>query len=792
MTPPGKAGRPRTGAAAPRRPKAGAGARRAAGRAPLAPHRAEPDTELAAHLAALGEAFDAAPFVVWARDRTGRIILQNRASNRFWGSQMGRTPSESGADPSVVEAWEKVNRRAYAGRTVRQNADYVVAGKTLHFLNIVTPLRIRRRIVGLLGFLIDITAQKRTEEALRASEARLRVLTDNAADAIFIKDAARRYTFLNPAAVRLLGLARSRLIGKTPEEVFDAPDARAVRAADDATFEGHRYDATVELASPVRRHVLHTIQSPITGPDGRVEAICGIVRDVTARVEADRALAASEERYRLMVEAVPLLAWRSDAQGGFLEANSRWHTYTGIPPGRTRGTGWLKALHPADRKKIAAAVDSAVRGDGPRETEYRLRRASDGRYRWHLSRALPSRDASGRVTGWFGACVDIHEQKAAEERLEERVRERTAALRASEARVRRVIDGSNDGYWDWDVPRDLLAVSDRFRRIAGLPRGRGPLPRADVWRFVHPDDLPRAEAVRRGTLASAAGDDRHEMEIRLRPPGGGVTWVRTRAVVIRRDAHGQPVQVSGTITDVTARRHAEEEVRRRTRQLAQLASELTMAEHRERRRVTERLHEGLQQQLIGARMQAQALLSDPGPVSRERLASLVQSLTDAAAEARAITQELASPMLVHESLGDALRWATRFMRDRHRLEVELKIGRVPADLPEATAVLLHTAVRELLFNIAKHAHTRHARVRLGRRRGAVVLDVSDDGAGCAPSALAARDGATGFGLFSIRERAELLGGTLAVKSAPGKGMRVTLSLPMPGPAGERGPGSAHA
>ena len=103
----------------------------------------------------------------------------------------------------------------------------------------------------------------------------------------------------------------------------------------------------------------------------------------------EEALRASEERYRLLVETIPQLAWRLSPDGLDVECNRRWYEYTGQTPAQVRGHGWLAAVHPDDLFRVAERALHAANTKEPYELEYRLRRASDGSYRWHLAGRVP-------------------------------------------------------------------------------------------------------------------------------------------------------------------------------------------------------------------------------------------------------------------------------------------------------------------------------------------------------------------------------------------------------------------
>ena len=134
----------------------------------------------------------------------------------------------------------------------------------------------------------------------------------------------------------------------------------------------------------------------------------------------EEALQGSEERFRLLVEAIPQPIWRSDADGNVIEFNRRWHEYTGQTAEEAKGNGWTKAVHPDEAAMVVGKVRAGITSGAAIEIVNRLRRASDGSYRWHLARAVPMNDRGGKIIGWFGCATDIDDQKQAEEALAER------------------------------------------------------------------------------------------------------------------------------------------------------------------------------------------------------------------------------------------------------------------------------------------------------------------------------------------------------------------------------------
>ena len=220
-------------------------------------------------------------------------------------------------------------------------------------------------------------------------------------------------------------------------------------------------------------------------------------------------------------------------------------------------------------------------------------------------------------------------------------------------------------------------------------------------------------------------------------------------------------------------------------QLRSLSSELLLVEQRERKRMAIELHDHLQQMLVLAKMKLgqSKRVAEPPPISGEMLSQVDQLLTDSLEYTRTLVAELSPPVLREFGLSAALKWLGEWMR-KHNLSVTLKMSDEEAvQLPEDHAVLLFQSVRELLINSAKYAATGEATVRFEKTNGHLRIEVQDKGAGFDPATSAVCASNSGgvssrFGLLSIRERMQALGGSFELQSAPGKGTSAVLSLPL--------------
>lgn len=310
---------------------------------------------------------------------------------------------------------------------------------------------------------------------------------------------------------------------------------------------------------------------------------------------------------------------------------------------------------------------------------------------------------------------------------------------------------------------------------------------------VHPED--RAEAAGAYRLA-ATQCARLETFFRCRRHDGAYRWLHSVGMPTRTTA-GEWQGYIGASHDVTDSKEAEErlqrwsidleravdtktaELQQSQEQLRALATELTLTEQRERKRLATELHDYLAQLLVVMRMKLrQTLLL----VTEDRIGELLQDadqvLTQSLDYTRSLVAELTPPNLKEFGLLDALSWLAGQMQ-RHGLAVTLQEDTDEPALPEDQAVLLFQSVRELLFNVVKHAQAKEARISIALTDDdRLQIVVEDNGCGFVPGPPSHQGPSQPqFGLFSIRERMAAMDGRLDIDSAPGSGTRAILTAP---------------
>ncbi|MBD3293775.1 MAG: hypothetical protein GF393_12695 [Armatimonadia bacterium] len=220
----------------------------------------------------------------------------------------------------------------------------------------------------------------------------------------------------------------------------------------------------------------------------------------------------------------------------------------------------------------------------------------------------------------------------------------------------------------------------------------------------------------------------------------------------------------------------EERVRERTAQARVLARQLAQAEARERERLATILHDDLQQTLAAARMRVQMAAGRP-EATDEALEIADEQLREAIEASRCLAVEVSPAVVRRQGLDDALQWLGDHMRERHRLAVDVRTTGDVALGDADIEALVFRSVRELLFNVVKHAGVDRATVCAEMTdEGELCVTVSDEGRGFEPDEVL-RGTPDGFGLGSVRNRVQMLGGRCVISSRPGEGTDVAMTIP---------------
>ena len=522
-----------------------------------------------------------------------------------------------------------------------------------------------------------------------------------------------------------------------------------------------------------------------------IELVAARTWDAVERARAETALRESEARFRLMADAAPQILWISDAEGRVEFFNRQWSDYTGATyQPETAAEVSASFVHPDDAAMTMAAFEAAQRSGDPFAVEHRIRSAS-GAYRWFLVRAEPYRDpATGEITRWFGASVDIHDRREAEQRLRELNETLEAQVAARSAERDRLWNLSQDMLARADFNGMMSAVSPAWGLVLGWSEAE--LLSRGYATFMHPEDAPR-------TLDAIARMDRTReptrFENRIATADGGwkpIEWT----VAPEPDGHNF-IAVGRDISRARAREaelQAAQEALRQSQKMEAMG-QLTGGVAHDFNNLLMPIIGGLdmllQRDLGSARDRR---LVDAALQSAERAKTLVQRLLAFARRQPLQATSVDLKQLV-QNMADLVD-STSGPQVTVRTQVEDDLPPAQADANQLEMAILNLAVNArdampnggLLTISASRAAAPTGVVAAGTEDRFLRLSISDTGIGMdeatrrrAIEPFFSTKGVgkgTGLGLSMVHGLASQLGGDLTIESTAGQGTTVSLLLPI--------------
>jgi PAS domain S-box-containing protein len=625
----------------------------------------------------------------------------------------------------------------------------------------------------------DMTERKQVAEAINEQRRFLRQVIDINPNFIFAKDREGRFILANQALADVFGTTVQQLTGKTSMDFNrNAQEVEYFRRTDLEVMDTlqERFIPEQPLSDAQGRiHWLQTVKRPIIGEDGKATMVLASSTDITHRKLVEEKLRENQKQYALATAAGGVSVWALDVETGALRTDPVLPAQLGIDAAESYPRDfWMKYIHPEDLARLLENERRMLDGAAPRdeegnslmpEIEFRGVR-SDGSIIWFFGRGTVIWGKDGKPLRAIGTCTDITARKQAE-----------AALRESQERLARTEKFSLVMVTHLNLEGRWLKVPPTLCKLLGYTEAE--LLGHRFNEVTHPEDIEAdwSQCLRliRGEIKS------FDLEKRYIRKDGGIVWVYINCSVVT-DAQDKPVHFLTYIRDITDRKLNEEKLREYQESLRQLANELNTTEERERKRFAADLHDHIGQSLVLAKLELGRLGELASPLDenvRLSIERLDDTIDQALHETRSLTQDLSPQVLYAFGFDAALDWLAENMQERYDLVCHIEGGKQPSPLSGDAAVVAFQIVRELLINVIKHAGVKESHVYVTQRENVVVIHVEDQGKGFVPEELnLPRSHGGGFGLFSIRERLSLLGGSLAINSSPGKGTSAQIVIPV--------------
>ncbi len=599
----------------------------------------------------------------------------------------------------------------------------------------------------------QVAQRKGTDEALRQSEVRYRQLFEGVGDAVMVYGLNGRFLDCNKVTLERLGYSYDEFLNLTAADIVHPDFHATMRDNQKKIWTGQA--TVVESAHRCKdgRVIPVEVNACRIEYDGQ-QAILAVVRDITARKRAEKQVEAERQRLYDVLETLPVMVCLLTPDYHITFANRVFRQKFGEDNGRY-------------------CYDYIFGRKGPCEFCEAYNVLKTGKpHHWECTSPdgcsiidvydFPFTDTDGSPL-ILEMDIDITERKCAEE-----------TLRSSENKYRTLVENLPQKIFLKDKNSVYISCNENYARDLKITP-------AHIVGKTDYDFYPKelAEKYRADDKRAMEEDKTEEFEEEyLRE--GEKRWVHTVKTPVK-EPHGNLIGILGIFWDITERRKAEQKLLEYQKELRSLASQLTLAEERERHRIATELHDQMGQSLTISKIRVDALHQSMKTGEHAKvLEEVCNCLSKAIAQTRSLTFDLSSPILHQLGFEAAVAaWLTEQIEAKHHVSTIFEDDRQAKPLDDDVRTILFRNVRELLINVVKHAKAHKVRVSVRKIGNQIQVDVQDDGVGFDPTeALAEAARKDKFGLFSVKERLEQIGGRFQIESEPGHGCIVTMTAPL--------------
>ena len=599
---------------------------------------------------------------------------------------------------------------------------------------------------------VDLTERQLAQERL-AYQARL---LDNVHDAVVGLDDHFIVTSWNRDAEQLYGWTAAEAIGRLGREVIHTETTAAEQAAisrmlgETDHFRGevvhHRRDGT-------RLHI-EAATVALRDRAGRVSGYVSAYRDVSEQEQAESELRRQNEILQLIFDQIPVMINFTGPDGRIKFVNREWE----------RRLGWTRA------ELEQRYLDEVLAEEYPDlQTRQRARDLIEAGQSGWVDFEMRARDGRVLETSWadvklsdgtvIGFGQDITARKQAE---------------AMQARLAAIVQDTDDAVYSKSLDGTLLTWNAGAERLYGYTADEVVGRSVSILFPAHQaEELAGILArIRRGERT------RHYETTRIRKDGTPIEVSETISPI--RDASGQIAGASAIARDISERKQAETALQQANERLRALTARLSNVQEVERQALARELHDQVGQNLTALNINLNIFRTQLPPGAAQlldqRLADSLALLRETTARTREVMVELHPPLLDEYGLITALRAHVDRLTQRLNLAIAVTGDEPAPRLPAPVEMALFRIAQEALNNIAKHARATRASLTLESFPAGIGLTIADDGVGFDPSARRQPDGHSGWGLITMRERAEAAGGRLQVETRPGQGTRIVVEM----------------
>jgi PAS domain S-box-containing protein len=687
------------------------------------------------------------------------------------------------------------------------------------------------------GIATDITARKRAEERLRASEAKYRILTENTADVIWTMDDDYRMVYATPSIKDISGFTLEELKGRPFRKMvakaslpkFEEALARRQKAEAHGNYSMINTMELQHVRKDGKTFWAETMIKRLLDDQGRPNGFQGVSRDVTLRLEAGAAIAASEARFRTLFEDSPISLWEEDLTKlkfyledlkgqGVTDFRKYFHDNPGallhcadLVTVVDVNKATLALLGATSKEELFGNLDKVLTDSSMAAfAEEMILLASGGHeYCGEITNRTLNGDTIRVMVHFFVpeeykntlsrvivSLLDVTPRHRAEE-----------ALLDSEERYRILAENSQEGVI---VMQNGVVryVNESMLRITGYSANE--LEKIDFKEMVHPGD--QHEHASQFARMESGGMNESLGSFRILTRSGGTKWVNMNVKPIMWGGREAQMLILTNITRykaleselLIAHAQMENRVRKRTAELSKanvrlkavaeergkaqeriqaLTQQLIRVQEDERQRIARDLHDNVAQDLSSIMLKMETLFDghpDAHPELAKRGEAVADILRRTIASVREIAYGLRPPALDQLGLVQALTNLCHDSGNRYGFDVDFfSTGIENIALDFDVEINLYRMVQEAVRNICHHAGATKAIVRLVKSHPDILIRIEDNGSGFPmEESLARADAEKRMGLRSMEERARLIGGSMEIQTLSGTGTRILFKVPI--------------
>lgn len=657
------------------------------------------------------------------------------------------TPSSSRTLASAVKLVRKQGRITHMqSRVRRRDGSYFtveISASTIHDEN--------HKPKAYLGILRDITDQENFAKTLRDSESRYRALAEAAHDMIYIIDRNDKVVYVNRFSALQFRMDPQEIIGKNRAQLFRGETSTHQEKNLNKVFKTGQ-PLYVEDVAHFPQQTLHlgTWLVPLRDQRGRVDQVLGLSRDITEFHENARKLEESEMRFRDIIERSLDGYYFIDREGVIRKVNRSFCEILRAEKEILIDRVVTEVAFPRHREVLKNIYNRVMSGKNIRYDELEIV-PPNGKTIW-ISYNMRRVMDNGKVIGVEGFIRDITHLKQTQE-----------ALRVSEARYRSLFDSIQFEVYALDPDGRFRETTLAFQMVWGQTVGQ---------KIEEAISSAAAESTIRDMLKRAK---------RQRSTVSSSFQLKNEEHTVSYSAILSPVMTDGktVIGYVGINVDISEQVSTYDR-LRTLSMRLVQVQEEERRRIAREIHDSLGQYLTALQLEVTAAIRalDGRQQIPKALSDAHKTIEESIAAASTLCYSLRPPLLDDFGLVAALQDYYMEFTQKWDIEISFQAAEIGTVLSKDGETTLFRISQEALTNVLKHAQATRVKVRLECTEDQVVLSIEDNGVGFDIDELQLHVSGTHFGLLTMKERVELLGGRLTVTSKKKNGTHITAWVPV--------------